>query len=252
MDRLKELCNQFKDAIKYIPMYCSEQYEELQKYSELCRLINAIADLSSGKIARALDYTIKEIAYASAEPNFEVRKKYLSEAIKDLLSGMDEVDVVLKYDKILYDLRNPKPEHRGYRAKILIVDDLCDIDKEELKEVLKERPMIKFWLDDFDYTKRFGCVEPFGYLFNVRGESANYLINKYQLGYPKIFVNCYMDKTIYIGSKQYDGKKSDCCDCDEDDVEELYSLLKPIMDIDLRNYEDYMCDDWYKKDSRWE
>ena len=112
--------------------------------------------------------------------------------------------------------------------------------------------MIKFWLDDFDYTKRFGCVEPFGYLFNVRGESANYLINKYQLDYPKVFVNCYMDKTIYIGSKQYDNKKIDCCDCEADDVEELYNLLKPIIDIDLRNYEDYMCDDWYRKDSRWE
>ena len=49
--------------------------------------------------------------------------------------------------------------------------------------------MIKFWLDDFNYIKRFGCVEPFGYLFNVRGESANYLINKYQLDYPKVFVN---------------------------------------------------------------
>lgn len=102
MNELKELCKQFKDTVKYVPTYCAEQYEELQKYSELCRLTNAIADLSSGKIARALDYTIKEIAYASTESNFEIRKKYLSEAIKDLLSGMDEVDVILKYDDILY------------------------------------------------------------------------------------------------------------------------------------------------------
>ena len=102
MVKLKELCRQFKEVIKGVPVYCSEQYEELQKYSELCRLTNAIADLSSGKIARALDYTIKEIAYASTEPNFEIRKKYLSEAIKDLLSGMNEIDVVLKYDDILY------------------------------------------------------------------------------------------------------------------------------------------------------
>ena len=102
MSKIKELCEQLKDIAKYVPTYCTEQYEELQKYSELCRLTNAIADLSSGKVARALDYTIKEIAYASTESNFEVRKKYLSEAIKDLLSGMDEVDVVLKYDDILY------------------------------------------------------------------------------------------------------------------------------------------------------
>lgn len=102
MNELKELCKQLKDVVKYIPTYCSEQYEELQKYSELCRLINAIADLSSGKVARALNDTIKEIAYASTESNYEVRKRYLSEAIKDLLSGMDEIDVVLKYDDILY------------------------------------------------------------------------------------------------------------------------------------------------------
>ena len=102
MNKLKELCKQFKDIVKYVPTYCSEQYEELQKYSELCRLTNAIAGLSSDKIARALDYTIKKIAYASAESNFEIRKKYLSEAVKDLASGMDEVDVVLKYDDILY------------------------------------------------------------------------------------------------------------------------------------------------------
>ncbi len=101
MKELKELCNQFKDTIKYVPVYCTEQYEEFQKYSELCRLTNAIADLSNNRVARALDYTIKEIAYTSTEPDFEIRKMYLSEAIKDLLSGMDEVDVVLKYDDML-------------------------------------------------------------------------------------------------------------------------------------------------------
>lgn len=112
MNEIKELCEKLKDITKYVKdttkyfsTYYTEQYEELQKYSELCRLTNAIADLSSGKIARALDYTIKEIAYASTEPNFEVRKKYLCEAIKDLLSGMDEVDVVLKYEDILYRLK---------------------------------------------------------------------------------------------------------------------------------------------------
>ena len=102
MNRLKELCKTIKDVAKYIPTYCSEQYEELQKYSELCRLTNAIANLSNSKIARALDYTIKEIAYASIESNYEVRKRYLSEAVKDLVSGMDEIDVALKYEDILY------------------------------------------------------------------------------------------------------------------------------------------------------
>lgn len=95
MDNLKELCKQIK--------YCFNQYEDqFYQYSELCRLFNEITNLSNYSVARALDYTIKEIAYASVEPNYEVRKRYLSEAIKDLLSGMDEVDVVLKYDDILY------------------------------------------------------------------------------------------------------------------------------------------------------
>lgn len=95
MDNLKELCKQ-------IELCFNQNTEQFYQYSELCRLTNAIADLSSSRIARALDYTIKEMAYTSTEPNFEVRKMYLSEAIKDLLSGMDEVDVVLKYDDILY------------------------------------------------------------------------------------------------------------------------------------------------------
>lgn len=95
MDNLKELCKQ-------IELCFNQNKEQFYQYSEICRLINAIADLSSGKVARALDYTIKEIAYSSAESNFEIRKMYLNEAIKDLLSGMDEIDVVLKYDDILY------------------------------------------------------------------------------------------------------------------------------------------------------
>ena len=61
--------------------------------------------MSGSKVARVLDDTIKEIAYASLEPNFKVRKEYLSEAIKDLLSGVDETEVVLKYDNILYRMK---------------------------------------------------------------------------------------------------------------------------------------------------
>lgn len=105
LNSLKELYNQFKASVKSIPIYYQEQYEELQKYSELCRLINAIADLSSDKVARALDDTIRQIAYASSESNFEIRKQYLSESIRDLLSGMDETDVLLKYEDILYKMK---------------------------------------------------------------------------------------------------------------------------------------------------
>lgn len=112
--------------------------------------------------------------------------------------------------------------------------------------------MIKFWTDDFKYTKRFGVKQPFGYLFNVRGESANYLINKYRLSYPNVFVNCYSDELIYIGSRANNDMSGDCCDCEEDDVDDLYGVLEPTMNMDIRNYEEYMADDWYRKDSRWE
>lgn len=94
--------NILKDVYKQFTYVFNEYEEQLEKYSELCRLINAIADLSSGRVARALDDTIKQIAYVSAKSNFEVRKQYLSEAIRDLLSGMDETDVILKYEDILY------------------------------------------------------------------------------------------------------------------------------------------------------
>ena len=105
MNKLKELCKQLKDIVKYAPTYYPNQYKEFQKHSDLCRLINAIADLSNNKMARALDCTIKEIAYASVESNYEIRKQYLSEAIRDLLSGMDEADVILKYEDILYRMK---------------------------------------------------------------------------------------------------------------------------------------------------
>lgn len=112
--------------------------------------------------------------------------------------------------------------------------------------------MIKFWIDDFKYTKRFGTTKPFGYYFKIRGESANYLMNKYCLRYPNVFINCYSDEAIYIGSRANDNLSGDVCDCEEDDVDDLYNILEPIMNIDMRNYEEYMADDWYRKDSRWE
>ena len=102
MNKLKELHKQFKDIVKYVPTYCVEQYEEFQKYNELCGLVNAIANLSDRTTARVLDETVKEIAYTSAEPNFEVQKRYLREAIMDLAGGMDATDMILKYEDVLY------------------------------------------------------------------------------------------------------------------------------------------------------
>lgn len=113
--------------------------------------------------------------------------------------------------------------------------------------------MIKFWASDFRYTKRFGKAEPFGYLFQVRSESANYLINRYRLAYPNVFVNCYTDKTaVYVGSRATDDLTSEVCELQLDDIDELYAVLEPTIKSDIRNYEEYKSDDWYQKDSRWE
>ena len=112
--------------------------------------------------------------------------------------------------------------------------------------------MIKFWKEDFEYTNRIGIVEPFSYIFIVRGESSNYLRNKYKLDYANIFVNCDLEKNIYIGSRAKNNQRNDVCDCLEEDLEELYKLLEPIMTMDMRNYEEYICNDWYEKDDMWE
>ena len=107
---------------------------------------NKIALLSNYAVADELTYTIRKIAYAGKESKHETICKYSKQVIEDLASGMDAADVLGKYDKILYDLQNPKSEHRGRRAEILIIDDLCDVDKEELEEAIKnaEQKVIDF------------------------------------------------------------------------------------------------------------
>ena len=119
--------------------------------------------------------------------------------------------------------------------------------------------MIKFWKEDFKYVERYGYYnsktggEGLCYAFTVRGESANYLMNKYKLGYPNVSVYLYMDDNgISTGSKTDNKLKSDLIGVnDKEDTIELWSLLKEDIEIDQRNYEEYMCDDWYKRDSRW-
>ena len=138
--KFKEICKKYGKFISdNVSYYHKEITDEINRITNLLELQNQVAALSDSSIADALMDTIKHIAYAKAESNYETCCMYLKEAIKDLMGGMDAVDMPWKYDKILYDLRNPKPEHVGYRAKILIIDDICDIDKEELKEVLNKR-----------------------------------------------------------------------------------------------------------------
>ena len=143
MKNMKSMQNKLTILVSKCMKKCMEAYKDytitLNNISEELDLQNKVASLSNCTVADALTYTIRNIAYAGREPNHETVCKYLKQAIEDLASGMDAADVLWKYDNILYDLRNPKSEHRGYRAEFLIVDDLCDIDKEELKEIYKRK-----------------------------------------------------------------------------------------------------------------
>lgn len=133
--KIGELSKEFCKLMKDVPPCCVERLNEISKIYELQ---NKVAALSNSRIADALMDTIKQIAYSKSESNYETCCIYLEEAIKDLMNGMDAVEMLWKYDNILYDLRSPKQKHRGYRADILIIDDLCDIDKDILNDVLKE------------------------------------------------------------------------------------------------------------------
>lgn len=118
--------------------------------------------------------------------------------------------------------------------------------------------MIKFWKEDFEYIKRtgwsgFNYKYDHQYHFSVCGESANYLINEYGLfGYKvEVHVIDYGDY-ITVTSKERNTTYSDCTEIDEKDKEELMGILQDFIEQDKRNWEEYLCDDWYKKDSRWE
>lgn len=133
---------ELKNLPKWSAMILNEHFNyysaQLKGYGKICELENEVAKLSNCAIARALDNTLKEIAVMSSASYFETLPKYLNQAIEDLLSGMDAVDMLWKYDNILYEMKNPKPKYIGCRSKISVIDDFCDIDKDILKDVTKE------------------------------------------------------------------------------------------------------------------
>lgn len=119
--------------------------------------------------------------------------------------------------------------------------------------------MIKFRKEDFTYTLRtpsytadgIMIIGEFCYTFSVRGESANYLMNRYGLYFPNIEVTI-LNSRHCVGQAIDNIGRSQWFILLGDDFEELHNLLKEVMDIDKRNYEEYICNsDYYKKDSRW-
>lgn len=112
--------------------------------------------------------------------------------------------------------------------------------------------MIKFWKEDFTYVKRLNCsAGGYIYTFSVHGESSNYLRNKYDLGYPNIYVNVFTkDNSMTVGSRN-EKLQADIADMEEEDENELLPLLQEEIDLDLRNYKEYLCNDIYPRDTRW-
>jgi len=104
--------------------------------------------------------------------------------------------------------------------------------------------MIKFWKEDFRYINRYEIFRGYSYTFSVCGESANYLINKYELNYSNIQVHFFTcDNTMTVTSKTDDKLRSDVADIEEEDLKELLTILQEEVDLDLRNYENYICND---------
>lgn len=95
----KELCQ----LMKGVPTYYTERLNEISK---VCELQNQVVALSNSRIADELMDTIKHIAYAKTESNYETYCMYLKEAIKDLIGGMNATEMLWKYDTILYNLQH--------------------------------------------------------------------------------------------------------------------------------------------------
>lgn len=123
---VSEISKKLRGCTKCISSYYTRRIGEI---SDILTLQNQVAALSNSSVADALMQTVKQIAVESVESNYRVICTYLEEAIEDLMSGMDATEMLWKYDCILRRLKIGC--QRGYRAKMLIYDDLCDINKEE-------------------------------------------------------------------------------------------------------------------------
>lgn len=117
---------------------------------------------------------------------------------------------------------------------------------------------MKFYKEDIKYIKRtsrsgFDYTYEYQYHFSVRGESSNYLINKYWLFGKDVEIHYISNDYITVTSKNpYNNTESDVSDVDPQDMEELNIILEECIRNDLRNWEEYKCNDCYAWDTRWE
>lgn len=112
--------------------------------------------------------------------------------------------------------------------------------------------MTKFYENDFRYEYRLGAIEPFAYVFYVSGESENYLMNKYHLESDRVIVYANLEKRIAIGNRRKKHSIWNIHPCAADDVDELYHILEPVMNLDMIWYDEYLAEsDYYTPSERW-
>lgn len=118
--------------------------------------------------------------------------------------------------------------------------------------------MIKFYKEDIKYIRRtswagFNYTYEHQYHFSVISESANYLINKYNLFGKDVEIHYFDNYYITVTSKNPYGIETDVADIDPVDINELLLILMEYIKQDQREWEEYMCDsEYYMWDDRWE
>ena len=112
--------------------------------------------------------------------------------------------------------------------------------------------MIKFYKEDIKFIRRTNWGNAFQYHFSVTGETSNYLLNKYDLEFSGMELHFIDIDYVTVTTKKENGLISDVAEIDAADFEELMIILNEFIEQDKSNWKEYCCDDWYKKDSRWE
>ena len=83
----------------------------------------------------------------------------------------------------------------------------------------------KIWRNDFYNMRRIG--DNGFYRFDVKGESAKYIKEKYDLNYNNIFVAIYSDGSYgTVGSFMNDYSESDASDLDDWELRDIYHQTK--------------------------
>ena len=117
--------------------------------------------------------------------------------------------------------------------------------------------MKKFFREDIKYVERtnwtgFHYTCEHQYHFSVRGESANYLINKYNLFGKDVKIHYFDDTYITVTSHDPKGSQTDVAEIDSEDIKELMLILQEDIQQDQRQWEEYVCDsEYYMWDTRW-